>query len=142
MNKIAKVVLNVLIVIAAVVSVVLFIVMAASVRYANRKTEDPVESEMRVFEYELSHRAYGEIMGSYYAERLSRFDPMPGMEDIYNVAQYAHAAFMSRVYAEKKDESMICANEEKIESLRNRLGAYAYTADEIDAMINAVRFGK
>ena len=134
MNKKLKIILNVLIVIASIVFCALFIDMTASIRYANRETEDPIESERRVFEYELSHRAYGEVVGDYYSDRLSHFEPQPGTEDIYNVAEYAHTAFMSEVYAAKGDERMIRANDARRQDTKDRLGAYAYTADEIDRL--------
>ena len=134
MNKKLKIILIVLIVIASVVFIALYIGMNASIRYANRETEDPVETERRVFEYELSHRAYGEVMGDYYSDRLSFFEPQPGTEDIYNVAEYAHTTFMSEVYAAKGDERMIRANAERRQTAKDRLGAYAYTADEIDRL--------
>lgn len=135
MNKKVKVVLNVLIVIASLVCLVLFVNMIASVRYANRKVEDPAESERRVFEYELEHKSYGEVMETYYARRLFAFEPQPGLEDIYNVAQYAHAAFMAPVYEQKGDEDMIRANADRLKAARDRLGDYVYTADEVDELI-------
>ncbi|MBP5608412.1 MAG: hypothetical protein J6X66_09135 [Lachnospiraceae bacterium] len=135
MNKTAKVILTVLTVIAGLVFFALFVDMMGSFKYANRETEDPAESRMRVFEYKLRHKAYGEIMGTYYSLRLSDMEAQPGMEDIYNVAEYAHAAFMSRVYTEKGDESAVRSNAVKMDELKGSLGEYKYTADEIDEMI-------
>jgi hypothetical protein len=66
---------------------------------------------------------------------MYNFEPQDGMEDIYNVAEYAHAAFMSRVYAEKGDDRMSESNALRMEKVRNSLGAYAYTADEVDEVI-------
>ena len=135
MNKTLRVVLNVLIVIAAIVFLVSFVNLAASIMYANREVEDPAESYAGVFEYELKHRAYGEIMSSYYSRRLSKFTPDSGFEDLYRVAEYAHTAFMTRVYDEKGDSGKASLCREKTEKLRGELGAYEYTADEIDGMI-------
>jgi hypothetical protein len=42
---------------------------------------------------------------------------------------------MSRVYAEKGDDRMSESNALRMETVRNRLGAYAYTADEVDEVI-------
>ena len=135
MNKKVKMILNVLIAIASLAFLVIFIVMVSSIKYATRETEDPVETERRVFEYELSHRAYGEVMYDYYSDRLTFFEPQPGTEDIYNVAEYAHAAFMSKVYAVKGDDRMIRDNAAKMKAARDKLGAYAYTADEVDKCV-------
>jgi hypothetical protein len=135
MNKMMKVVLDILIVIACLAFVFLTIEMVSSYRYAHREKEDPVETERRVFEHELRHKSYGEIIDTYYVKRMYNFEPQDGMEDIYNVAEYAHAAFMSRVYAEKGDDRMSESNALRMETVRNRLGAYAYTADEVDEVI-------
>ena len=135
MNKMMKVVLDILIVIACLAFLFLTIEMVSSHRYAHREKEDPIETELRVFEYELRHKSYGEIIDTYYVERMYNFEPQDGMEDIYNVAEYAHAAFMSRVYAEKGDDRMSESNALRMETVRNRLGAYAYTADEVDEVI-------
>ena len=128
MNKMLKVILDILIVVACLVFLALTINMVGSFKYANREKEDPIETERSVFEYELRHKSYGEVMNTYYVKRI-------GMEDIYNVAEYAHAAFMSRVYAEKGDDRMSESNALRMETVRNRLGAYAYTAEEVDEVI-------
>ncbi len=135
MNKKVKMILNVLIAIASLAFLVIFIVMVSSIKYATRETEDPVETERSVFEYELSHRSYGEVMEDYYSDRLTYFEPQPGTKDIYNVAEYAHAAFMSKVYDAKGDDSMIRANDAKMQDAKDKLGAYAYIADEVDKCV-------
>ena len=135
MNRVLKVILNVLTVIAAIVFAICLIYMISSFIYANRKVEDPAETYAGVFEYELKHRAYGEIMGSYYARRLDSFTPDAGYEDLYRVAEYAHTSFMIRVYDEKGDPGKASLYTEKTGELRKELGPYEYTADEIDGMI-------
>ena len=135
MNKMVKVILDILIVIACLAFLFLTIEMVSSYRYVHREKEDPIETERSVFEYELRHKSYGEIMSTYYAKRMYNFEPQAGMEDIYNVAEYAHAAFMSRVYVEKGEDRMSESNALRMETVRNRLGAYAYTADEVDEVI-------
>ena len=135
MNKALKIILNILIAIASLVFLVYLFDMFASIKYANREVEDPAETYAGVFDYEIEHRAYGEIMGSYYSKRMDSFEPIPGYEDLYRVAEYAHNAFMSRVYEEKGDSVKASQNKEKIQTLRKGLGAYEFTADEIDGMI-------
>lgn len=135
MSKITRVILNILIVIASLVLVCLLAVMVDAIKYATRKLEDPVESHRTVFEYELKHRAYDEIIDTYYVQRMKSLEAPEGMEDIYNVGEYAHTSFMSRVYAAKGDEHAISSNAERMENLRERLGDYRYTADEVDAII-------
>ena len=138
MNKILKVILNILIVIAVLAFLVSLVLLAVSIQYANREVEDPAETYAGVFEYKLKHRAYGEIMGDYYADRLDSFTPPAGYEDLYHVGEYAHTAFMSRVYEEKGDSGKASLYREKTESLRKEMGAYEYTADEVDEMIQRV----
>lgn len=135
MNKALKVILNVLLVAAAIGFLICFINLIFSIQYANREVEDPAKTYAGVFEYELEHRAYGEIMEDYYVRRLDNFDPEPGYEDLYRVSEYAHTAFMARVYDEKGDPGKASSYKEKTDTLRNGLGSYEYTADEVDDMI-------
>lgn len=135
MNKKLKVILNILIVAASIVFVVSLIALMGSFLYANRKVADPAETYADVFEYELKHRAYGEIMGDYYVRRMDSFDAPEGYEDLYRIGEYAHTAFMSRVYDEKKDTDKASLCRDKAEKQRGELGSYEYTADEIDEMI-------
>ena len=136
MNKVLKVILTVLIVIAALFFLVSFVDLVSSIRYAHREMEDPAETYVGVFEYELENRAYGEVMEDYYVRRMDNFTPEPGYEDLYRVAEYAHTAFMTRVYDEKGDSAKAASYREKTKNLRSELGSYEYTADEIDEMIS------
>lgn len=135
MNKRLKVILNILIVAAAIAFFITFLNLMISIGYANREVEDPAETFAGVFEYELEHRAYGEIMGHYYSQRLKSLDPPAGYEDMYRVAQYAHTAFMTRVYDEKGDAEKSSLYEEKAAVLRFELGDYGYAADVVDEML-------
>ena len=137
MNKTVKVIMNILLVIAGLVFFVSLIGMISSFGYANRETDDPAETQKSVFEYKLKHKAYGEILDTYYVGRLDSFDAPEGMEDIYRVAEYAHAAFMSGVYAEKGDGDRSVRNSAQMEKLKGSLGTYAYAADEIDEIIQS-----
>ena len=142
MNKTLKVILNILIVIASIVFVVCFFYLISSIRYANREVEDPSETYKDVFEYEIKHRAYGEVMGNYYVRRMDNFDPPAGFEDLYRVGEYGHTAFMSRVCDENDDKEKATLYREKAERLRSELGAYEYTADEMDKMMSRRMKGK
>ena len=133
--KIAKVILNILIVIASLACLAMLFEMLGSFKYANREVEDPVETGMGVFEYDLKHRAYGEIVGGWYVDRMSSMEAPAGLEPTYRVAEYAHTAFMSRVYEETGDENAAAACAERRENLRSSLGDYGYAADEVDEMI-------
>ena len=135
MNKTLKMILNVLLVMASIGFLICFIDLMFSIQYANREVEDPAETYAGVFEYELENRAYGEIMGDYYVRRMKSLDPPAGYEDLYRVAEYAHTAFMTRVYDEKGDSGKASLYREKTGTLRKGLGSYEYTADEIDDMI-------
>ena len=135
MNKTLKVILNILIVVACLGFLVSFIYLITSIRYKNRDVEDPVETYAGVFDYRLEHRAYGEVLTDYYVHRMSSLTAPEGYEDLYRVGEYAHTAFMSRVYEEKGDAERVSLCSEKMKSLRSQLGDYAYTADEVDEMI-------
>ena len=132
MNKTVNVIMNILLAVAVLASFVMLIDMIGSFKYLNRETEDPAERESRVFEYRLEHRAYDEIMGSYYTQKMYDFSAPEGYEDMYKVAQYVHTSFMSKVYEETGDNEKLKQCTETAESLRNKLGSYTYVADDVD----------
>ncbi|MCR5767024.1 MAG: hypothetical protein K6G45_00835 [Lachnospiraceae bacterium] len=134
MNKAPKLILNILLVIASLGFLISLIFLITSFTASDRKAENPAETYSGVFEYELKHRAYGEILGHYYAHRLSSFEAPAGYEDLYRVAEYAHTAFMIRVYDEKGDARKASLYREKAAGLRQGLGDYEYTADEVEAL--------
>ena len=136
MNKTLKVILNILIAAASIVFAGCFLNLIFSVQYANREVEDPAKTYADVFEYELKHRAYGEIVEDYHVKRMDNFAPPAGYEDLYRVAEYAHTAFMSRVCDKKGEPEKASLYRDKAEGLRKELGTYEYTADEIDEMIS------
>ena len=135
MNKALRVVLNILIVAASSGCAVSFVYLISSIRYANREVEDPAVSYAGVFEYMLENRAYGEIMEDYYARRMYSFDPPAGYEDLYHVAEYAHNDFMIAVCDEKGDNDKASMYRQLAEAVRKELGAYEYTAGEVDEML-------
>ena len=135
MNKVLKVILNIMIVIASLAFFVCFVLMIESFKYKNREVEDPAETYAGVFEYMLRHRAYGEIIGDYYSRRMDSFGPVAGYEDLYKVGAYAHAAFMARVYSEKDDQYGIDRCNSSMKDIRSELGDLAHNANEIDEMI-------
>lgn len=136
MNKKLKVILNILIVIAAIAFAISLLDLILSIQYANREVENPAETYADVFEYELEHRAYGEIVGSYYSQRLDSFTPPAGYENLYHVGEYAHTAFMTRVCDEKGDTKKAALYGTRADELKKELGSYEYTAAEIDEMLN------
>ena len=143
MNKTLRIILNILIVIASLACVISAFNLISSISYANREVEDPAETYAGIFEYTLEHRAYGEIMDDYYAKRLSSFEPAAGYEDMYKVAEYAHDAFMTKIMIEKGDAKKESMYADMAKTARGNLGPYAYTADEIDGMIEgAIKGGK
>ncbi len=135
MNKALRIILNILIVIAAIFLAGSILDFIFSVQYATREKEDPAETYKGVFEYMIDHRAYGETIDDDYSDRLDDLVAPAGYEDMYRVAEYAHTDFMTRVYDEKGDSRKAASYREKIKELRSGLGAYEHTADEIDGMI-------
>ena len=134
-NKIWNLFMNSLLVMAGIAFVICFFNLIFSFEYKNRETEDTAERHVSVFEYELKHKAYHEILDTYYAQRLNHFEPQKGFEDIYRVAEYSHAVFMSRIYEEEKNENKIKLNDTKREALKEKLGAYTYTAEEVEEAV-------
>ena len=136
MNKTLKIILNILIGIAALGCLVFFIEYAGSVTYAHREIEDPSISAMQVFDYEVSHKAYGELVSGYFSDRISDFDAPAGEEILYATAEYANRSFLSKAYEEQGNAEKIASCEAKKAELREKLGDYDFAADEIDAILN------
>ena len=138
MNKKIKLLLNILIAVAAVAFFVCFVVMIGSFSYRkeqNAKIPEGEAMDMRVFDYRLKHKAYGEILNSYFTDLYSSMEPPEAIAMTYYVSDYANTAFMRRVYEEKKDAERERACREKLARIRTTLGDYAYTADELDEIL-------
>ena len=138
MNKKIKLVLNILIAVAVVVFLVCFVDMIDSFKY--RKEQDskgPEEAEMtmRVFDYRLEHKAYGEITEEYFTDRCNSMEAPKEIEMTYFVSEYANTAFLRRMYEEKKDEEKERDCREKLNSIREKLGDYITAADELDEIL-------
>ena len=135
MNKTLRVILNILLVVAVIAFAISCIDLIFSIQYANREEEDPAQTYAGVFEYKLEHRAYGEVLEDYYSRRLDNFEAPAGYEDMYRVAEYAHDAFMVKVCDGKGDTKKASLYGSRAENIRKELGAYKYTADEVDARL-------
>ena len=123
---------------AAVAFFVCFVVMIDSFSYRKEQNAKIPEDEamtMRVFDYKLKHKAYGEILNSYFTDLYSSMEPPEAIAMTYYVSDYANTAFMRRVYEEKKDAERERACREKLARIRTTLGDYAYTADELDEIL-------
>lgn len=134
-NKKLNIFFNLLLGVAGFAFFLCLIYLITSIEYKNREIEDPVAADQRVFEYKLKHKAYNEIISSYYTDRLYDFEPKPGYEDSYRISQYAHAAFMKAIYEAQQDDSEIEKNERRMEILKKELGKYSYTADDIEEVL-------
>ena len=135
MNKKIKLIMNIVIGIVGLAFLLMLIYMITSFEYAGREKEDPLPTDLSVFEYKLKHKAYNEILSTYYAQRLSELSAPEGYEEMFHVAEYAHTAFMSGIYSVKGDDGRIAANAAKREAIKKTLGKYAYIADEVDDML-------
>ncbi|MCR4585491.1 MAG: hypothetical protein K5686_07160 [Lachnospiraceae bacterium] len=134
-GKILKIILNIAIVITALLLLVTIGIYKDSFSYVNKDMAKEYEEKLGVFEYKLKHKAYGEIVDSYFTARMYSLTAPEELEITYLVADYANTAFLRRVYAEKGDVQNENDCTEKLNSLRSRLGDHTYTADEIDAII-------
>ncbi len=138
MNKKLRIILNIAIIIASVAFIAVFAGMVSSFNYKkNLEDEDTTEIDLSVFEYELKHKAYGEILSHYYANRMDNMAAPEGLEVVYMTADYAHTSFMSRVYNEKGDTAKETQSIEKLQQIRSNLGDHSYITDEVDDIIRS-----
>lgn len=137
MNKKIKLILNILIAVAAVVLFVCFVDMMGSFKY--RKEQDGKDKTLlniSGLEYKLRHKAYGELTNFYFTDRYKYMEaPEEESEVAYLVSEYANTAFLRRTYEEKKDEERERACREKLDGIRAKLGDYVVAADEIDEIL-------
>lgn len=138
MNKKIKLVLNILIAAAAVAFFLCLVEMIGSFKYReeqNAKGPEEDKMTMRVFDYKLEHKAYGEITNTYFTDLYASMQAPKEIEMTYYVSDYANTAFLRRVYEEKKDAEKERACREKLVSIRTMLGDYTFAADELDEIL-------
>ncbi len=134
-NKYTVLIINSLLVIAGIAFLICLIDMIYSFRYRFREMSDPSEEYAAVFEYQLEHKAYNEILDSYHVLRMQDLDPKPGSENIYRAGAYADAAFMVPVYEAEHSDVRSEKNEQKLAVIRNELGDHIQIADDIDKIV-------
>ena len=136
MNKVIKLVFNILIVAAAVAFLASFVLMLNSFKY--RKEQDGKAKTLLTMDglnYKLKHKAYGELTNVYFTDRFKYMEAPKEVEVAYSVSEYANTAFLKRVYEEKKDEEKMRDSQEKLSGIRATLGDYTYAANEIDEIL-------
>lgn len=137
MNKKIKLILNIVIGLACVYSLACLIYMFTSFTYRaeQEKKKDTLETDISLFEYKLRHKAYGEILSSYHVDRLDGLEVPEGYEKIYSTSEYAHLAFMRKIYEAEHNEAKVSACTQRMEELKKDLGKYKYTADEVEEIL-------
>ncbi len=138
MNKTLKVVFNILIVVAALgVLLMIFMIKDEVVRNKNKE----VKNVMSSFDYEVKHRAYGEVTDTYFVYYTKFIDLPEGFEETKLTAEYANLSFMLGVYEEKGDDNKAKACSDRMEEIKNQMDKYRFTADEIDKIMAAYSNG-
>ena len=138
MNKTLKVVFNILIVVAALgVLLMIFMIKDEVVRNKNKE----VKNVMSSFDYEVKHRAYGEVTDTYFVYYTKFIDLPEGYEETKLTAEYANLSFMLGVYEEKGDDNKAKACSDRMEEIKKQMDKYRFTADEIDKIMAAYSNG-
>ena len=134
MNKLLKTVFNILIVIAALgVLLMLFMIKDAAVKNATKEEKNVMTS----FDYEVRHRAYGEVADTYFIYDTKFLEVPVNFEETLLTAEYVNMSFMQGVYEEKGDQQKAKACRDRQEAIKNELVQYRFTADEIDQIMTA-----
>ena len=134
-SKAANIIMNILITVFAVFCFFTFIYMIGSFDYVKEQAEKESESTAGSVDYDLSHGEYDRVLYTYYVKRLYETSAPQGYEDNYNISQYCHYTFMSKIYMAEDNDDKIKLADEKLKEAKEKLGSYSYTADEIDAII-------
>ncbi len=134
MNKALKLFFDILIVIAALgVLLMLFLIKDTIAKNAKKQEKNVMSS----FEYEVKHRAYGEITDTYFVYYTKFIELPEGSEETKLTAEYANLSFMLGVYEEKGDDQKAKACSDRLEEIKNQMDQYRFTADEIDQIMAA-----
>ena len=134
MNKLLKTVFNILIVIAALgVLLMLFMIKDAAVKNATKEEKNVMTS----FDYEVRHRAYGEVADTYFIYDTKFLEVPVNFEETLLTAEYVNMSFMQGVYEEKGDQQKAKTCRDRQEAIKNELVQYRFTADEIDQIMTA-----
>lgn len=134
MNKRLKLVFDILIAAAALgVLLMLIMIRAEVVQNANKEEKNVMSS----FEYDVRHRAYGEVAETYFVYGTKFIEVPEGYEETKLTAEYAHLSFMLTVYEEKGDSQKAEACRDRLEEIKNQMVQYRFTADEIDKIMAA-----
>lgn len=134
MNRSLKVVFNILIA-AAALGILLMVFMIKDEIVNNAKKEE--KNVMRSFEYEVKHRAYGEVTDTYFVYGTKFLEVPEGFEETKLTAEYAHLSFMLGVYEEKGDDKKAKECRDRSEEIKSQMDQYRFTADEIDKIMAA-----
>ena len=134
MNRSLKVVFNILIA-AAALGILLMVFMIKDEIVNNAKKEE--KNVMRSFEYEVKHRAYGEVTDTYFVYGTKFLEVPEGFEETKLTAEYAHLSFMLGVYVEKGDDKKAKECRDRSEEIKSQMDQYRFTADEIDKIMAA-----
>ncbi|MBP3248798.1 MAG: hypothetical protein J6M48_00405 [Ruminococcus sp.] len=134
MNRSLKVVFNILIA-AAALGILLMLFMIKDEIVNNAKKEE--KNVMRSFEYEVEHRAYGEVTDTYFVYGTKFLEVPEGFEETKLTAEYAHLSFMLGVYEEKGDDKKAKECRDRSEEIKSQMDQYRFTADEIDKIMAA-----
>ena len=134
MNKSLKVVFNILIA-AAALGILLMLFMIKDEIVNNAKKEE--KNVMRSFDYEVKHRAYGEVTDTYFVYGTKFLEVPEGFEETKLTAEYAHLSFMLGVYEEKGDDKKAKECRDRSEEIKSQMDQYRFTADEIDKIMAA-----
>ena len=134
MNRSLKVVFNILIA-AAALGILLMLFMIKDEIVNNAKKEE--KNVMRSFDYEVKHRAYGEVTDTYFVYGTKFLEVPEGFEETKLTAEYAHLSFMLGVYEEKGDDKKAKECRDRLEEIKSQMDQYRFTADEIDKIMAA-----
>jgi len=132
MNRPLKVIFNILIVVAALgVLLMIFMIKDEIAHNANKEEKNVMSS----FDYEVKHRAYGEVTDTYFVYHTKFIELPEDYEETKLTAEYANLSFMLGVYEEKGDDKKAKACSDRMEEIKKQMDKYRFTADEIDKIM-------
>lgn len=121
------VILNIALVIAALIFTVSLFGMISELRrvYQNDRGSSSLS-------YYLEDGDFGNMTSSYLTRNTSVAPISDDVKYCYDIAEYAHTAFMKRIYEGRDDNTRAAKCDARMQELRDMLSEYGVAADAVD----------
>ena len=130
-GSLISIIMNIALVIAALIFIISLFSMIGEIRRVYKSDRGNMSSMI----YYLEDDEFGNMASAYYTRSAAVAPVDKDVKYCYDIAEYAHEAFMERVYDCKGDASRKERCSIRMQELRNGLGEYEIAADKADEQL-------